>query len=69
VVSSDGDAAFEVDREGVQGGLPVKKFVRATRRYRTIEIQAGAHTITAADPLPNDLHDALHHIHRSPGAH
>ena len=25
------------------------------RRYRTIEIQAGAHTITAADPLPDDL--------------
>src|SRR3954447_11136470 len=30
----------------------IKKFVRTTRRYRTIEIQAGGHTITAADPLP-----------------
>ena len=27
----------------------------ATRRYRTIEIQADDHTITAADPLPADL--------------
>jgi hypothetical protein len=32
------------------------------RRYRTIEIQAGAHTITAADPIPDDLHDALNAI-------
>ncbi len=38
-------------------GWSIKKFVRTTRRYRTIEIQAGAHTITAADPLPNDLHE------------
>jgi hypothetical protein len=30
----------------------IKKFVRTIRRYRTIEIQAGTHTITAEDPLP-----------------
>jgi len=41
-----------------------RKFVRTGRRYRTIEIQAGPHTITAADPLPNDLHQALERIHR-----
>jgi hypothetical protein len=29
------------------------------RRYRTIEIQADAHTIAGAGPLPADLHDAL----------
>ena len=29
------------------------------RRYRTIEVQAGRHTITAADPLPDELRDAL----------
>jgi hypothetical protein len=52
-----------------QTGWPIRKFVRTTRRYRTIEIQAGDHTITAADPLPNDLRDALDRIHRSSGAH
>jgi hypothetical protein len=50
-------------------GWSIRKFVRTTRRYRTIEIRAGDHTITAADPLPGDLHDALDRIHRSGGAH
>jgi hypothetical protein len=40
-------------------GWPVKKFVRTARRYRTIQIRAGQHTITAEDPLPTDLRDAL----------
>ena len=31
-------------------GWSIRKFVRTARRYRTIEIQAGEHTITAADP-------------------
>ena len=43
-------------------GWSIKKFVRTARRYRTIEIQAGGHTITAADPLPDDLRNALHAI-------
>jgi hypothetical protein len=30
-----------------------------------IQIQAGAHTLTAADPLPNDLREALANIHGS----
>jgi hypothetical protein len=47
----------------------VRKFVRTARRYRTIAIQAGAHTITAADPLPEDLRQALDQIHHSPTAH
>ncbi len=38
-------------------------------RYRTIEIQAGARTIIAADPLPGDLRDALDRIHGRSGAH
>jgi hypothetical protein len=51
-------------------GWSIKKFVRTARRYRTIEIQAGAHTITAADLLPDDLRDALEVITRaSQGAH
>ena len=37
------------------------------RRYRTIEIQAGNHTITAADPLPDDLRTAVAAI--TQGAH
>jgi hypothetical protein len=40
-------------------GWSIKKFVRTTRRYRTIQIRAGQHTITAEDPLPPDLRDAL----------
>jgi hypothetical protein len=43
-------------------GWSIKKFVRTARRYRTIDIQAGGHTITAADPLPADLRDALEAI-------
>jgi hypothetical protein len=50
-------------------GWSIKKFVRTTRRYRTIQIQAGNHTITAADPLPDDLRDALDRIHTEPTAH
>jgi hypothetical protein len=52
-----------------QTGWSIRKFVRTARRYRTIEIQAGDHTITAADPLPSDLHDALDHIHCGSGTH
>ncbi|MFC6871325.1 IS1634 family transposase [Haloechinothrix salitolerans] len=40
-------------------GWSIKKFVRTARRYRTVEIQAGEQTITAADPLPDDLQHAL----------
>jgi hypothetical protein len=39
-------------------GRSIKKFVRTTR-YRTIQIRAGHHTITAEDPLPPELRDAL----------
>jgi transposase len=46
-------------------GWSIRKFVRTARRYRTIEIQAGPHTITAADPLPDDLREALEAITRS----
>jgi hypothetical protein len=44
-------------------GWSIRKFVRTARRYRTIQIQAGAHTVTAADPLPDYLHHALDRIH------
>lgn len=49
-------------------GWPIRKFVQIARRYRTIETQAGTHTITAADALPDDLRQALDRIHHG-GAH
>ena len=42
-----------------QTGWSIKKFVRTARRYRTVKIQAGRQILTAADPLPDDLRDAL----------
>lgn len=50
-------------------GWSIKKFVRTARRYRTIEITVGGHTITAADPLPENLHAALNAIHAGGPAH
>ena len=44
-------------------GWSIKKLVTALRRYRTIDIQAGDQTVTAADPLPADIrtvHDRLY---------
>ena len=45
-------------------GWSIRKFVKTARRYRTIEIQAGRQTITAADPVPDDLRQALDAINR-----
>ena len=45
-----------------QTGWSIRKFVKTARRYRTIQVQAGQHTITAADPLPDDLREALHAV-------
>jgi hypothetical protein len=52
-----------------QTGWSIRKFIKTARRYRTIEIQAGPHTITAADPLPDDLRVALGQIHGRSAAH
>jgi hypothetical protein len=35
-----------------QTGWSIRRFVKTARRYRTIQIQAGQHTITVADPCP-----------------
>jgi transposase len=40
-------------------GWSIKKFVRTARRYRTVQIRAGNQTLTAADPLPDDLHQTI----------
>ena len=45
-----------------QTGWSIRKFVKTARRYRTIQIQAGQHTVTAADPIPDDLRHALNAI-------
>jgi hypothetical protein len=51
-------------------GWSIRKFVKTTRRYRTIQIQAGDHVITAADPPPADLRAALNKISSArPGTH
>ena len=51
-------------------GWSIRKFVETPRRYRTIEIHAGQHTITAADPIRDDLCQALNAINNaSGGAH
>jgi hypothetical protein len=50
-------------------GWSVKKFVRTTRRYRTIQIRVGDHTLTAVDPLPDDLRHALKTIHAHSDGH
>lgn len=40
-------------------GWSIKRFVQTARRYRTIAIRAGSHILTAEEPLPADLRDAL----------
>jgi hypothetical protein len=48
-----------------QTGWSIRKFVKTARRYHTIQIQARRQTITAADPFPDDLRQALETITRS----
>lgn len=48
-----------------QTGWSIRKFVKTARRYRTVQIQAGPHTITAADPLADDLRQVLEPINRA----
>jgi len=40
-------------------GWSIRRFIRTTRRYRTVQIRAGQQILTAEDPLPTDLHEAL----------
>jgi hypothetical protein len=42
-----------------QTGWSIKKFVRTARRYRTVQIKARRQILTAAEPLPDDLRDAI----------
>ena len=42
-----------------RAGWSIRKLVKAAGRYHAIQIQAGPHTVTAADPLLDDLRDAI----------
>jgi len=48
-------------------GWSIRRFVKKARRYRTIKIQAGEHTITATDPLTSELRQALEAINNTSG--
>lgn len=50
-------------------GTTIRQLVRTLRRYRTIEIQAGNHTITAEDPLPPNSKAWLDAIHNRDATH
>jgi hypothetical protein len=52
-----------------QTGWSIRRLVKTARRYRTIQIQAGPHTVTAADPIPDDLRAALNEINNTSVAH
>ena len=49
-------------------GWTIKKFFHSLRRYRTVKINTGSHILTAEDPLPEDIRQALTAIHTE-GAH
>jgi hypothetical protein len=53
-----------VVHDAARTGWSTRKFVKTARRYRTIEIQAGRQAITAADPIPDDLRQAIDAINR-----
>jgi hypothetical protein len=50
-------------------GWSIKKFVSTARRHGTIHIQAGNHTITPTDPIPDDLREALQRLRATGGPH
>ena len=50
-------------------GWSIRRFVQTTRRYRTVQIRAGAQLLNAEDPIPDDLRDALTCISGPDGAH
>jgi hypothetical protein len=45
-----------------QTGWSIQKLVRTVRRYRTVQIKAGGQILTAADPVPDDVSEALTEI-------
>jgi hypothetical protein len=49
-------------------GWSIGRFVKTLRPCRTITIQAGDQTVTAADPIPDEALQALTRL-RADGAH
>jgi hypothetical protein len=47
----------------------IARFVKTLRRYHTVTIQAGEHTLTADDPLPQDALHALTNLRGAEAAH
>jgi len=43
-------------------GWTIRQFVRTARRHRTVHIRVGQHLLTAENPLPAELSDALAQI-------
>ncbi len=50
-------------------GWTIKRFVTTARRYRTVRIRAGHRLLTADEPLPADLREALSKITHSGPPH
>jgi Transposase DDE domain len=50
-------------------GWSISRFVKTLRRYHTVTIQAGSQTITAADPLPDEVSRALTDLRDADQAH
>ncbi|SDY33838.1 hypothetical protein SAMN05428934_101391 [Tessaracoccus flavus] len=45
-------------------GVSIKQLVKTLRRYRTSDIQADDQTVTAEDPLPDNVTQLLDRIHQ-----
>ncbi len=58
-------AGLAVSRWIEQTGWSVRNFVKTAQRYRTVRIRAGDHVISAADPLPGELRQAIEAINVS----
>ena len=48
-------------------GWTISRFVKTLRRYRQVTIYTGHHTVTAEQPIPDDIRTALNEIHHPAG--
>ena len=46
-------------------GWSIRKIVKTLRRYRTIQIDIGGHTVTAADPVSADTAELIDNLRRA----
>jgi hypothetical protein len=52
-----------------RSGWSIRRVVQTARRYRTVQIHVGGRLLTAADPVPDELRDALARVTSSGTAH